>query len=229
MIDPEKVKGAHIESDVWRIIPSRYPQIALFERISSPEEFDLLYEIESLTNPRLRDDVGDISQIEPGDFVSGEGTSWIMAAFTHPPQKGQGGRFNKDFGIYYCALNEIVAVAETLYHRKRFFHDAGVENEVADMRLICASVDQSFHDIRPFDDPDTYHPDSYIHSQVLGEHFKKNKSLGLLYRSVRAEGECIAVMRPNALTAAKHIRFLRYHFAADLEPRVEYLTGEVKP
>tara|TARA_R110002072_G_scaffold2123_1_gene17772 strand:- start:1006 stop:1695 length:690 start_codon:yes stop_codon:yes gene_type:complete len=225
VIDPGDVHEFHVDSEVWRIIPSRYPQIDLFERVSSPAEFDLLYQIESLTNPRLRDDVGDMSRVAREDIVSGNGASWIMAAFTHPPQVGQGGRFNKDFGVYYCALNEDVAVAETLYHRKNFFQNSGIDNETADMRVIRASVDKEFHDVRQFEDADIYHPDNYYHSQVLGERLRNMRSYGVLYKSVRKKGECIAVMRPKAITEARHIRFIRYHFQVGLEPRVEILDG----
>lgn len=32
-----------------------------------------------------------------------------MAAFTHLPVDERGGRFNRNFGIYYCAADEAVA------------------------------------------------------------------------------------------------------------------------
>lgn len=225
MIDPEEILTLQVEAEVWRIIPGRYPQISLFERVSTSDEFDLLYEIESLTNRRLRDEVGDLAKVAPEDRAFGNGASWIMAAFTHPPQEGQGGRFNKDFGVYYCAFVESVAIAETLYHRQKFFHDSGVPNETSDMRVLRATVSQSFHDVRPFEGSEIYDPDDYQHGQLLGAQLKASKSYGLLYKSVRAEGDCLAVLRPIALSSAKHIRYLRYHFVEGSEPQVEHLNG----
>jgi len=111
--DPATLPVSEVDVRVYRAILSRYPQIDLFERVSSPEEWDVLYAVESLTNPRLRDEVGDIRLVAPEDRVYGEGASWIMAAFTHTPVDGRGGRFNKDFGIYYCSPTESVAVAES--------------------------------------------------------------------------------------------------------------------
>ena len=102
MIDPGTLPISQVNELVYRVIPSRYPQIDLFDRVSSPEDWAVLYAIESLTDPRLRDEVGDIRLVPPEDRLYGAGASWVMAAFTHPPVDGRGGRFNKDFGLYYC-------------------------------------------------------------------------------------------------------------------------------
>ena len=120
MINPDKLPLSSIDEQVYRVILARYPQIDLFERVSKPEQWDVLYAVESLTNPRLRDEVGDIRLVAPQDRVYGEGTSWIMAAFTHPPVDGRGGRFNRDFGVYYCSAFESVSITESSFHRARF-------------------------------------------------------------------------------------------------------------
>jgi len=57
----------------WRIIPSRFPPIALFERVTEPDDLDAILELESLTNPRLRDDVGDIRLVPAEDRIGGPG------------------------------------------------------------------------------------------------------------------------------------------------------------
>jgi hypothetical protein len=126
---------------VFRVILSRYPQIHLFERVASPEHWDVLYAVESLTNPRLRDEVGDIRLVPREDRVYGEGASWIMAAFAHPPVDGRGGRFNRDFGIYYCAADEAVAIAESSFHRARFLRESRIGKTTQDMRVIRRSSD----------------------------------------------------------------------------------------
>ena len=46
----------------YRIIPSEYPPINFFEQLVAPELMDELYYLESLTNDRLRDEVGDIDR-----------------------------------------------------------------------------------------------------------------------------------------------------------------------
>ena len=76
--------------------------------------------------------------VAPEDPVYGDGASWIMAAFTHPPVDGQGGRFNRDFGTYYCSTYESVSIAESLFHRARFFRESRVEETIQEMRVIRA-------------------------------------------------------------------------------------------
>jgi hypothetical protein len=72
----------------WRIVPSRFPPIDLFERIADPADWDALIALESLTNDRIRDEVGDIALVPVAERISGPGSSVIMAAFTHPNPDG---------------------------------------------------------------------------------------------------------------------------------------------
>ena len=110
---------------------------------------NVLYAVESLTNLRLREEAGDIRLVAPQDRVYGDGASWIMAAFTHPPVDGRGGRFNMDFGIYYCSADESVAVAESAYHRERFLRDSHIEQLLLEMRMIRALLGPvDLHDLR---------------------------------------------------------------------------------
>ena len=73
----------------WRIIASRYPPVHLFERLTSdPAVWDALVALEQLTNPRVRDEVGEIALVPPDERVSGPGASYVMASFTHLNPKG---------------------------------------------------------------------------------------------------------------------------------------------
>ncbi len=56
----------------WRVIASRYPPIRLFERLTDdPAVWGTLLALEQLTNPRVRDELGDISLVPPEERVSG--------------------------------------------------------------------------------------------------------------------------------------------------------------
>ena len=100
----------------WRVIASRYPPINLFERLTAdPAVWDALMALEQLTNPRVRDEVGDIALVPPEERVSGPGASYVMAAFTHVNPKGS--RFSDgSFGVYYAAAALETAIAETVFH-----------------------------------------------------------------------------------------------------------------
>tara|TARA_B100001540_G_scaffold292466_1_gene290798 strand:+ start:6642 stop:7334 length:693 start_codon:yes stop_codon:yes gene_type:complete len=226
VIDIETLPGSEANEPVYRVILSRYPQIHLFERVSSAQDWEVLYAVESLTNPRLRDEVGDIRLVPPEDRVYGDGASWIMAAFTHPPVDGRGGRFNRDFGIYYCAAEEAVAIAESSFHRARFLRESRIEKTTQEMRVIRAQLGPTtLHDVRHLIGEVIYDPDEYAAGQQLGHALRDAKSFGVHYQSVRAEGDCYGVMRPKALTDAIHWRYLRYHYDHGAIMEVESLGG----
>ena len=226
MIDINSLPGSDVNARVYRIILSRYPPISLFERVSGPEDWETLYAVESLTNPRLRYEVGDIRLVAPGDRVYGDGASWIMAAFTHPPVDGRGGRFNRDFGIYYCAADESTAIAESAFHRAQFLRESRVEKTTQEMRVIRAQLGAvTLHDVRQLAGHAIYDPDEYGSAQQLGYKLRDAGSYGVHYQSVRTEGECFGVMRAKALSDAIHWRYLRYHYEWGSIVGVESLDG----
>ena len=226
MIDIDTLPLSELDGPTYRVILSRYPQISLFERVSSPQDWDVLYAVESLTNPRLRDEVGDIRLVRPEDRVYGEGASWIMAAFAHPPVDSRGGRFNRDFGIYYCAPNEAVIIAESSFHRARFLRESRIGKTTQEMRVIRAQLGPTtLHDVRQLTEHAIYHPDDYSEAQQLGYALRDADSFGIHYQSVRTDGECFGVLRPRVLSDAIHWRYLRYHYDQKSIIEVESLNG----
>ena len=107
--------------EAHRIVPSRYPPVQLFERLSDEgAEWETLAEIESLTYPRLRDEIGQIRLVPVEERVSGPGASWVMAPFTHVNPRGS--RFSDgSYGVYYAARELPTAIAETVFHMGRFY------------------------------------------------------------------------------------------------------------
>ena len=81
------------------------------------------------------------------------------------------------------------------------------------MRLYQVRVHADLHDLRPADAvaPSVYDPESYAASRALAAALRRAGSLGLVYRSVRHPGgECVAVLRPPVLSAAKQAQHLAY-------------------
>jgi RES domain len=196
----------------FRVISSRFPPIHLFERVASAADWDALYWLESLTNPRLRDEVGEIDLVPPQDRVFGPGASVIMAAFTH--LNPDGSRFADDtFGAFYAAATLDTSIAETRYHREIFLRATRQGRTELDMRTYLCDVAATFHDIRGKRDqmPDIYDPDSYVASQKLARSLKSAGSSGVVYDSVRhAGGQCLAVYRPRLIQNCRQGTHLRY-------------------
>lgn len=195
-----------------RIIPSRFPPVELFERIASPDDFDALYEVEALTNERLRDQVGDIQLVRPEDRVFGPGASYIMAPFTH--RNPAGSRFSDgSFGVYYTARERSTAVAETRYHRERFLAWTAEPPIELDMRVLEARLTGELHDLRSLASelPRIHHPEDYSAARRLGVRLHAAGSWGITYHSVRrAGGHCAAVFRPRALSECRQAEHLVY-------------------
>lgn len=193
----------------FRIVPSVFPTMNFFEELVDPSEMEILWEIESLTNDRLRQEVGDLFLVPPEDRVSGPGSSVVMAAFTHigKPSRFSGG----NFGIYYAGLSRETAIRETVFHRECFLRATQEEACEINMRLYEGKIMKPLHDLRITQFIDLHHPDNYIPSQSFGAELRKTNSWGLIYNSVRHKGgHCIAAFRPPAISVPKAIAQLRY-------------------
>ena len=196
----------------YRIIPSRFPPIDLFERVAPPEDWEALIELESLTNPRLRDETGDISLIPADERVSGPGSSIIMAAFTHLNPAGS--RFTDGtYGVFYTTPDLETAIAETKHHRERFMRETNEAPIHVDMRVYLVDLDAALHDIRGKQRTEAlvYHPEKYSTAQNLARMLRESGSNGIVYSSVRrAGGECAAIFRPRLLSNCRQERHLSY-------------------
>lgn len=199
--------------DVYRIVPSRFPPVSLFDRITEPGDLDAVYAIEALTNDRLRQEAGDISLVPVEDRVAGPGSTPIMAAFTH--LNPTGGRFtDSTYGAYYAAPAIDTAIAETRYHREQFLGatEAGRPIDV-DMRAYLARLNGDLHDIREGAPEALYDPDDYSAGQAFGRHLRSEGSNGILYNSVRKpKTACVAVFRPRLLSDCRQERHLTYQW-----------------
>ncbi len=203
-------------STCYRIIPSRFPPISLFEDVASQDEFDALFYVQSLTNPRIQDQIGNINRIPEQDRVFGvPGCGYIMAAFTHINPDGS--RFsNGDFGIYYASLAVPTAVAETVYHRARFLSFTQEPAQDLDMRLLQAQFNADLLDIsnesvheHPF-----YHLESYQSGQLLGAQVRQAQGDGIYYTSVRDhKGTNVALFKPRILAECKQASHYIYRWS----------------
>ncbi len=198
----------------YRIIATRYPPIALFERVAPPEDWDALVEIASLTNDRIRDEIGDIQLVPPEDRLSGPGASWVMASFTHvgfPSCFSDGGR-----GVYYTAGSLECAVAETYWHQGNFLRATDERPTTVAMRVLRSGLDGLLHDLRgrQGDFPAVYDPDDYSASQAFARRLRDAGTDGIVFDSVRlAGGVCAAVFRPTLVQPLPvSDRCLQYHW-----------------
>jgi hypothetical protein len=203
----------------WRIIASRYPPINLFERLTpDPAVWDALIALEQLTNPRVRDEVGDIALVPPNERVAGPGASYVMASFTHLNPKGS--RFSDgSYGVYYAASEIETAIAETVFHFESFARDSGDPVRMEDMRVLVGSVAEGFEDVAALAEPQRSQildAVSYTVAQAHARHLRGVGANGVAYPSVRRRGgECIGAFKPRAVGLPHQERHLKYRWNGD--------------
>ncbi len=197
-----------------RLIPSRFPTVGLFDRIADPADLDVVFAIESLTNPRIRDEVGQLQLVPPEERVSGPGSTPIMAAFTH--LNPEGSRFSDGtHGVYYAAQTLATAIAEVSHHRAVFLARTAEPAIDVDMRVITAAVNAPLHDLRhlPRSAAALFDPNHYGRAQALGRDLRSAGSWGVVYPSVRdAGGVCVGIFRPRALRGARNAKHIALHW-----------------
>lgn len=198
----------------WRVIPTRFPAINLFDRVASAKDFEALYALEAMTNDRLRDEVGDISLVPPEERLFGNGSGPIMAAFTHLNPEGR--RFSDgSYGVFYCTKKRETAIAETRYHQTRFMQATREPAMRLQMRLYSVEARGRVADLRKASraDPRIVDPDSYAWSQGIGRSLQAEGTPGILYPSVRHPGgECLAALKTTLLENCLHAAYLEYNW-----------------
>ena len=196
----------------FQIIPSRFPPIGLFEDVADPDDLEAVYQIEAMTNERLREETGNLNPVPHKDRISGPGTSPVMAAFTHLNPDGD--RFTDgSYGVFYAGNTFETAVAETRYHRTNFMLATQEQPQGLDMRVYAVDLHAELHDIRHLRETHYayYHETNYAVSQELAAGLREAGSNGIVYQSVRhAVGECAAVFRPRLLSNCRQERHLCY-------------------
>lgn len=193
----------------WRMVPSRFPTVGPWDRIASPEDFDALAEIEALTNARVREELGVLAITPRERWLTGPGSTPVMAAFTHLTPGGS--RFSDGtFGVFYAARELETSIRESAHHRAEFLRSTREPPMQVQMRAYRTRIACRMHDIRG-GYPRCHDPDDYSASRRLAVKLRAANSNGIVYDSVRNPGgQCVAVFWPDRVgpcTQAGHYAF----------------------
>jgi len=198
-------------NQAFRIVPSRFPPVGVYDRIADPVDLDAVFAIEALTNPRLREEAGALKLVPKEHRISGPGSTPVMAAFTH--LNPDGSRFSDGtWGVFYAAHTMATAVEETVYHREHFL--AATAEPACDIQMRCyrTRIDSRLHDIRGGWRKE-HDPDSYVASVKLARVLRAAGSNGIVYDSVRdPSGECVAAFHPDVVAPCVQAQHLVYRW-----------------
>lgn len=185
----------------FRLIPSKFPPIGLFDTVSTAADLQAVMELAGWTNDRLVAER--LARLPQSEWVFGRpNASVVMAAFLHVAPGGM--RFNgPDLGAWYAAADLTTAVAEVGHHLRREAQATGAAALVRTYRTYTADLAGSYLDIRgqQASRPAVYASDNYAAGQALGEGIRAGGGDGLLFDSLRhAGGVNVVAHRPrNAL------------------------------
>ena len=203
----KRIRWAH----AYRIVPSRFPPVGVYDRIADPADLDAVFAIEAMTNPRLREEAGALKQLPKEHRISGPGSTPVMAAFTH--LNPEGSRFSDGtWGVFYAAHSVATAVEETVYHRERFLAATAEPACEIQMRCYRTSIDCKLHDLRG-GWPAAHAPDSYVASVTLARELRAADSNGIIYDSARhSGGACLAAFHPDVVAPCVQSQHLVYRW-----------------
>lgn len=221
-----------VAGDIHRIISSRFPPVNLFDEVSNAEDLDSVFEVEGLTNDRLREELGELNLVPAADRRAGPGWGPIMAAFCHPNPEGS--RFSDGtFGVYYAGCEATTALAESIHHKERFLRSSThMPASTYDMRRYVCRLAERMTVLPARSRRLLLDPDSYAASSAFARVARARNDWGLVYDSVRdPDGTCVAVFRPPALTQANQASHYRYYWDGARISHFEELTAafEVLP
>lgn len=177
----------------YRLIPSRFPPIGLFDSVSTAADLEAVMELAGWTNDRLVAER--IVRLPQTEWVYGRpNASVVMASFLHVAPSGM--RFNgPELGAWYAAAGLRTAAAEVGHHLRREAVARAVPEMKRTYRAYSARLAGRHLDIRGQQSKmrDVYTPDSYAAGQALGENARASGEAGIVYDSVRHRGGVNAV------------------------------------
>ena len=205
----------------FRLIPSRFPPIGLFDTVATPADLEAAMELAGWTNDRIVAER--VARLPRADWVLGRpNASIVMAAFLHVPPAGS--RFNgPDLGAWYASAAFTTAAAEVAHHLRREGAATATPLMRRQFRCYRARLEGEFLDIRSerAERPEAYDPVSYAGSQVLGESTRAGGRAGIVWDSLRhAGGVSMVAFRPTAILDVIQTDHVEITVTARL-PRIE--------
>jgi RES domain len=170
-------KGAVALSGTWyRLIPSRFPTINLYERIATPAHHPVLQRIEALTNPRVRDKK-EAAAVESVDVeTSPKFQNWNHAPFAYPNPEGS--RYLSSlYGSLELFKSLNGALATAIRKREAFLAATANRPINLDMRVLRHDFSGKFVD-RSDDPIDMAQADRW----AIGEKLRAEGEHGVYYR-----------------------------------------------
>lgn len=211
-----------------RLVLSHFPPIDLYDDVADPHDWEALATAQSRTNPRICEEIGDLSLVPPERRVSGPGATWVMAAFTHVSPDRTSRFSDGSQGVYYAGQCLETALREHTHHMGRFYRDAGMAADwISEVRQLIGAIDADLIDIRGPGFEALLDPDDYAPSQAFARRHRAENANGIVYPSVRhSGGECIAAFFPDVVAPPMQGDHFRYYWDGTAVSYVRKVSGD---
>jgi RES domain len=201
----ENIPIVKVESEWFRLIPSRFPPVSLYGRVIANDRTNELAEVENLTNPRLRTAKALTDGIEPVDPTSPRLQNWNLAPFTYSNPDGTR-FFRNTYNCLELAEDIQTALAISVARREAFLRQTNEAAIGLDMRVLKTPVNGRFVDLREQGELLTANE-----RWDLGEQIIRAGHDGVLFRGPeRPSASCVGIVKETTLGRSQQTRHFRF-------------------
>ena len=224
--------AVEVDDDWYRLIPSRFPPVEIYERVASKADLPAVFAIENLTNPRLKERKVITQSQVPADCEPPTLQNWNHAPFAY--RNPEGGWFiPANEGGLELGDSLQTALAVSVRKRELFLSRTDESATSLDMRVISVRVQGTFTDAR-----DLPLEMSQADRWAVGQQLLDDDANGVLYRCpVRPSATCLAVLDNRVMEKSvqrEHFKFVwdgqrisrLYDFAGGVAIEAANLFGE---
>ncbi len=204
----ERFSIRNVDSEWFRLIPSRFPPINIYERVIANDRLEEVVQIENVTNPRLKSTAELTGGLHPIDPLSPRLQNWNVAPFAYSNPEGSR-YFRPGYACLELAEDLQTALAISVRRRERFLGRTAEPAIDLIMRVLKTPVAGRFVDMRrlssslPLKD-----------RWMLGDAVIKQGFDGVLFNSPeRPSAACVAVLKESTLGRSQQAQ--HFHFVWD--------------
>ena len=207
-----------------RLVSSARLRPPVLEALVSPDDVEILAEIEGATSARLMAEARGTEGVGREEFVYGVPYgAFINAAFAYSKPR-EPNRFNASRGAWYAALEVKTCMREVAYHMADFLEKSGQYRGVVEYAELFASMAGEFVDLRTTASHPCLNPDpaiGYPLGNAIADAAIARGLNGVIYPSVRhAGGTCLAALRPHAVQSVAPGAVYRFEWSGHPDPKI---------
>lgn len=194
------------KGETFRLIPSRFPPVSVYEGLVANDRMDALVDIENLTNPRLQSQARIASMENKDPKTSARLQNWNLAPFAYGHPEGSI-FFDADRPCLEVAADRQTALAISVAKRQRFLACTSEGPIGLDMRMFKTPLSGRFVDLRHL---------SAEKVRDIGRDFGKSIEAdvdGVLFHSIeRPSATAISVLNGSILEQTLQAVHYRYQW-----------------